>query len=903
MWRFNHWAYVDIFVYFSHYCVTIPPVGYIHAAHKHGALVLGTLIFEWEKGAKELQNILVSFKTRARAASQLASIAKFYGFDGWLVNVEVELPGGSSAASDLAAFVGDLTRATRKIVGLVSEVIWYDSVTRDGSLRWQNELNQDNEQFFKAAGSIFTNYHWDRNAPVRSAVKAGTRRTDVFTGIDIHGRKTYGGGGFQAHLALRAIKQGGTSAALFAPAWTVEKCPPNVSDPRELEDRFWTGPSGRFGRESVAQYFKERPVLTQIPFSTSFDPGWGPRLMEKGVVKSPDRYFNMAQQHIQPSFMRTYVAAGDVSASELCLSHEEAFNGSASIKTRFAFSESRMLSGSFAILRLLVANLTFPTRLSSRITKSQEGAIRVSYSYLAKSEKDPISAGDDFGLVFMVSSPPGALLLVGENSKWNDRKGDAAGHRIVSRMQILGKFVNFEVVVATSDQAAIGAPPAGDGTTGWKTRSFILEGSLTSGQRLGEVMIITGGPPQQPISVNPSPFISPSVSRGISRVGSRSASRIGSAATSRANSPPRRGYDREDSMGYRNRGLATVGDSGTPARTGDADGDDFGSDLLSKYRQSFGPRRPSESGISRGQRPEAVQSIGVGFDRRQISGGWLQRGLDGDDERAYDNQNRLSYHPRMPEARADRGDREVQYAEPRALVGGQRASSYAHNFQVDGTIDYGEMEEDDQGMYSASTSRALSRLGSRLQTPIGSRPLSRFGSRLGSLHGSRSGSMAGSRLGSRVGSMAGSRTGSFANSLANSRAGSRQGSRFASPSMTPHSGGGGAMPLSDSMRRLSTRGMIPASGTEFDRQEFDRQGEAASGMATPSRSNAALSDLKSALMQAAGSMAGEAAEGRPKVVGSVSTKSCIVYLGELSIEVITDTDKSMPALFDGSTCR
>lgn len=876
VWRFNHWAYVDIFVYFSHYCVTIPPVGYIQAAHRHGALVLGTLIFEWDSGAKELKKILVSFKTRSRAASQLAAIARFYGFDGWLVNVEVELAGGSSAASDLAAFVGDLTRATRKIVGQVSEVIWYDSVTRDGSLNRQNELNQDNEQFFKAAGSIFTNYHWDRNAPVRSAVKAGTRRTDVFTGIDIHGRKTYGGGGFQAHLALRAIKQGGTSAALFAPGWTVEKCPPNVKDPRELEERFWTGPTGRFGRESVAQYFKERPVLTQIPFSTCFDPGWGPRQMKNGVVKSEGRYFNMAQQQIQSSFMRTFVAGGDTVASELCLSHEEAYNGSASIKAQFAFSESRMLSGSFSVLRLLVASLTFPTRLSSRITKSNEGAVKVSYHYLAKSDSDPDSAANDFGLIFLLSSPPGAVLLVGEDSKWNQNKGDA-GRRLVPRMQILGKFINYEVIVATSDQRAIGAPERDDKSTGWMTRTFVLEGSLTSGQKLGEVMIITGGPPQQPVSVRPSPFGSPSASRSVSRsasrLGSRAASRMGSAAVSRSNSPPRRGaIEREGDMGYRN--LTDAGPRGGRADPANANGtDDFGSGLLSQYRQSFGGRRQSGFSTPSAQRggDGRERSLVTALERRQdSSSGVFQRQIDGDGEQSRENLGRVPYRSIATDLR---GNRDAMRLE--SMRGnGQRSSSYATNFQVEGSIEYDHMEEEDFGMYSTSTSRALSRLGSRLQTPMGSRPLSRFGSRLGSVNASRTGSISGSLAGSRTGS------------LANSRVASRQGSRFASPSMTPRGGGGGAIPLPDGMRRLSGRasGVVAPSG-------FSSRAE--SGATTPSRPGAALSDLKSALMVAAGSMAGEAEVG----VGSTSSNPCIVYLGGLSIEVITDADSQMPAAF------
>lgn len=38
---FYHWQYIDIFVYFSHHMVTVPPVGWTNTAHRHGVCVLG----------------------------------------------------------------------------------------------------------------------------------------------------------------------------------------------------------------------------------------------------------------------------------------------------------------------------------------------------------------------------------------------------------------------------------------------------------------------------------------------------------------------------------------------------------------------------------------------------------------------------------------------------------------------------------------------------------------------------------------------------------------------------------------------------------------------------------------------------------------------------------------------
>ncbi len=42
-----HWHLIDVFVYFSHSLVTLPPQGWINAAHKHGVKVSKFLIRVW----------------------------------------------------------------------------------------------------------------------------------------------------------------------------------------------------------------------------------------------------------------------------------------------------------------------------------------------------------------------------------------------------------------------------------------------------------------------------------------------------------------------------------------------------------------------------------------------------------------------------------------------------------------------------------------------------------------------------------------------------------------------------------------------------------------------------------------------------------------------------------------
>lgn len=53
--------------------------------------VLGTFITEWDPGREACARFLVDEKTAERAAAQLAGIADFYGFEGWLINIENDL--------------------------------------------------------------------------------------------------------------------------------------------------------------------------------------------------------------------------------------------------------------------------------------------------------------------------------------------------------------------------------------------------------------------------------------------------------------------------------------------------------------------------------------------------------------------------------------------------------------------------------------------------------------------------------------------------------------------------------------------------------------------------------------------------------------------------------------------
>lgn len=217
LYSFYNWAHIDIFVYFSHHLITIPPLCWINAAHRNGVKILGTFITEVEPGKKICESIFKDEDTMRIFATSLTRILEIFQFDGWLLNIENPLPDTEL----LKQFVEYLTISTHN-VDPNHLVIWYDSIIETGELKWQNELNITNKCFFDRSDGIFLNYVWNENAIQESLKFARHRTLDVYVGIDVFGRNTFGGGQFHCFKAAEMIRRYGLSMAIFAPGWTHE---------------------------------------------------------------------------------------------------------------------------------------------------------------------------------------------------------------------------------------------------------------------------------------------------------------------------------------------------------------------------------------------------------------------------------------------------------------------------------------------------------------------------------------------------------------------------------------------------------------------------------------------------------------------------------------------------------
>ncbi|GLT78904.1 hypothetical protein SLA2020_504220 [Shorea laevis] len=121
--------------------------------------VLGTFTGEeWDAKWRDIYNQMLSTKESAQeVAERLKELAFLLGFDGWLINIEVDLDEGQ--IPNLKEFVSHLTHTMQSSVP-GSLVIWYDSVTIKGHLCYQDQLNDKNKPFFDICDGIFLNYNW-----------------------------------------------------------------------------------------------------------------------------------------------------------------------------------------------------------------------------------------------------------------------------------------------------------------------------------------------------------------------------------------------------------------------------------------------------------------------------------------------------------------------------------------------------------------------------------------------------------------------------------------------------------------------------------------------------------------------------------------------------------------------
>ncbi|MCC3769533.1 endo-beta-N-acetylglucosaminidase [Streptomyces sp. UNOC14_S4] len=308
----THWAYLDELVFWGgssdEGLILAPNAPVVDAAHRNGVPVLGTVFLPPTAYSGQLRWTRELVRRAPGGgfplADQLIRVARAYGFDGWFLNAET---GGGDArlGADMRDFVAYLR--TR---GAGLRVTWYDAMAVSGDVSWQNELNDHNAAFFRAADSMFLNFGWDRAKLTASADRArrlGRSPYELWAGVDVEAR------GWDTRVDWDAVVPTAgphtASYGFYRPEWTWKSLSPGDRSPAAFharDDRFWSGegldpaapPSGPW--RPPAASVADRSTLTALPFATTFNTGHGTAWYERGRRLSDTAWNHLGLQDRLP---------------------------------------------------------------------------------------------------------------------------------------------------------------------------------------------------------------------------------------------------------------------------------------------------------------------------------------------------------------------------------------------------------------------------------------------------------------------------------------------------------------------------------------------------------------------------------------------------------------------------
>ncbi len=343
VYNFSYWQYVDISYYFGHRLLTIPPTVWTNACHKNGVLSLGTICLNINENVGKFTNDDVkAFLTMKpakpdptkmyleEAIQTLKDVATYFGFDGYLVNLEDAIP-------DLIPGMLTLLSALKQEG---CRTIWYDSPFSGG---YSNRLTQGAYDFFTSASYFQANYWWTGadsypesswNVIKQNSKSPLTDRDRMFMAKYCSaesGTPPYGSGDafFDALNSTKSQTDPPdyfTGLGVYYPAWDMYDLRPHGTGKNtdKLPDRdvfhsndqaFWTGTkegiifpneNNKFvsiaANQCMKTYVEERSVMASLPFVTWFNDGEGDFYNIAGVTASTGPWNNLSDQNVLPTY-------------------------------------------------------------------------------------------------------------------------------------------------------------------------------------------------------------------------------------------------------------------------------------------------------------------------------------------------------------------------------------------------------------------------------------------------------------------------------------------------------------------------------------------------------------------------------------------------------------------------
>lgn len=327
-YAFSYWQYVDKLMMWGGSAgegLIVPPsADVIDAAHKNGVPVYGTVFLpQTEHGGKiEWLRDLVQQKEDGSfpVADKLIEVASYYGFDGWFINQETQ-----GATPEDAQLMQQFLKYMQKKKPSHMEIIWYDSMIKEGPVRWQGALTDKNSMFFqdgeeRVADQMFIDFRWqfkkegqyDYVTPFQNSPKLADSLKrepyDLYAGMDLEG-----GGGYQGKYNFPVLfPEDGpavTSLGLYRPDWAFNTTKTN-QDFMEKEQKLWVGenkdPSDTKAQgnawRGIAHDIVDKTVITKADFVTHFNTGNGKQFSVNGKKVRDREWFNRSLQDILPTW-------------------------------------------------------------------------------------------------------------------------------------------------------------------------------------------------------------------------------------------------------------------------------------------------------------------------------------------------------------------------------------------------------------------------------------------------------------------------------------------------------------------------------------------------------------------------------------------------------------------------
>lgn len=418
---FSYWQYVDVLVYWggsSGEGIIVPPSpDVVDAGHKNGVPVLGTVFMpQAAHGGKMewLEDLLTKNEDGSYpVADKLIEVAQLYGFDGWFMNQETEGTDEEPLTADHAARMQEFIQYYKKQAPELA-MVYYDSMTVDGEMDWQNALTEKNVSFLKdeagnaVADEMFLNFWWTmeelsedqlaglsaerreyyekslaalEETPLLKASEAfaGEEGIDpyrLYAGIDVQAD------GYNTDINWKWLENeaGGTrtSIGIYCPSWSYQSSGGIIQDFWKKENTMWVNTKGDPSADieysddrqwrGISNYVVERTAVTELPFITNFSTGNGYSFFKNGEQISLLDWNNRSISDVLPTY-RYIIESEEGNNLSADFDVAEAYYGGTSMILR-----GSMAAGRQSEIKLYSSELSITEPITFTTTAKAKGA-------------------------------------------------------------------------------------------------------------------------------------------------------------------------------------------------------------------------------------------------------------------------------------------------------------------------------------------------------------------------------------------------------------------------------------------------------------------------------------------------------------------------------------------------